>query len=111
MKATPSIRCGSTLLLIALPRQPDCGRRTPDRHRQQEVDDVDDDDGRPHRTADGDTDAGRTAAGVVAEVAVHEDHQYGEHQHLPEGPQHIPRWQELVEVVVVRPRTLPVEGG
>ena len=45
----------------------------------------------------------------VAVVAVDQDHDDREDQHLAERPQHVAGWQEQVEVVVVGARALPVE--
>src|SRR4051812_8419616 len=109
MNATPSTLCEMSLVMSA--RQPDGGRRTPDGHRQQQIDDVDHDDGRPYSATDGDAHTGGASTRVVAVVAMHQDHQDREHQHLAERPEHVSGWQEQVEVMVVRARALPVERG
>ena len=59
------------------------------------------DDRGAHRPADRDADAGRTAAGGVAVVAVDQDDHDREDQHLEERPEHVLRRQEQMEVVVV----------
>ena len=48
---------------------------------------------------------------VVAVVAVHQDDQDGEADDLAERPEHVDRWQVLLEVVVVSARRLPVVAG
>ena len=79
--------------------------------RQEQVDHVDGHDRGADRVTHGDAHAGGTAAGGVAVVAVDQDDHDREHEHLAEGPEHVARWQELVEVVVVGARTLPVVLG
>src|SRR4051794_14558466 len=110
MKMTPSRRSPKSFLVISA-RQPDGGRGAPDGHAQEQVDHVDRHDRGPHGAAHGYAHACRAAAGGVAVVAVDEDDHDGEDQHLAEGPEHVTGWQELVEVVVVGARTLPVELG
>ena len=92
-----------------LARDPDGGGRAPDREAQEEVRDHDGDDAGADRPAHGHADAGRTARGRVAVVAVDQDDRDREHQQLAEGPQHVDRRQELEEVVVVGARRLPVD--
>src|SRR5205085_7251491 len=64
------------LLWHLLPRHSDAGGRTPDGDAEHQVQDVDGHDRGPHRPAHGHTDAGGTAGGVIAVVAVdqHDDH-------------------------------------
>src|SRR5205807_4436388 len=59
----------------------------------------------------GDTDAHRSAGGVVAVVAVDQRHDDGEHDHLDEGEQHVDRWEQQVEVVLVDAEGKAVELG
>src|SRR5215212_5203568 len=106
--ATRSLRCSAGVLCVMLtstplPHDPDRGRGAPDREAQEEVGDDDGDDAGPDRTADGHADPGRAARGGAAVVAVDEDHRDRKEHQLEEGPQHVDRWQELEEVVVIRP--------
>src|SRR5437879_6037380 len=96
----PSSLC-RTVLNMSAPssRDPDGRRGAPDGEAQEEVQQRDRDDRGPHRPPDGHADTGRAAAGPVAEVAVRHDDHDAEHQDLAEGPQHVLRWQEQVEVV------------
>src|SRR5579875_1862706 len=85
----------------ALTRYSQGRRRSPDRERQEEVDDVDGHDGEADRPADRDADAGRAAGGVVAVVAVRQDDDHREDEHLEERPDDVARRQEQMEVVRV----------
>src|SRR3954447_10278558 len=93
------------------PRDPHGRRGTPDGQGEEEVDDVHRDDREPHRAAHPQPHARRRAARAVAVVAVGQDDHDGEDEDLEEGPQHVLRWQEEVEVVVVGARRLAVRLG
>src|SRR4051812_14965037 len=82
-----------------LTSQPHRRGRPPDGHGEEEVDDVDGDDRGAHCSTDGHADTCRPSRGVVAVVAVDQDHDHGEDQYLAERPQHVARRQEEVEVV------------
>src|ERR1700712_4624642 len=111
-KTMPRLRWWSrSRFCTSSPSQSDGRRGAPDGDREEQVDHVDGHDGGPHRTSHGHAHAGRTAAGGVAVVAVDQDDDDREHEHLAEGPQHVTRWQELVEVVVVGAGALAVELG
>src|SRR3954469_6321860 len=98
-------------LIARSPRDPHGRRRTPDGQGQEQVDDVDRDDREADRPAHGEADARWAAAGDVAVVAVGQDDHDREDEHLEERPQHVMRWQEQIEVVVVGARRLPVSLG
>src|SRR3954469_22690166 len=93
------------------PRDPDGRRRAPDGQGQEQVDDVDRDDREPHRAADREPHTRRAATGPVAVVAVGQDDHDREDRHLEEGPPHVLRGQELVEVEVVGAGRLAVDRG
>src|SRR6185437_16254033 len=88
-------------LAMSLARQPNAGVGAPDRQREEEVEERDGHDRGAHGAADRDAHARRAALGRVAEVAVRQDDDDREHQHLEEGPDHVPRRQEEMEVVRV----------
>src|SRR5689334_13859498 len=75
---------------------------SPDGQGEEEVDDVDGDDGGPDRSTDSHPDAGRPALGGVAVIAVDQHDDQAEHQRLRERPQHVAGREEEMEVVVVR---------
>src|SRR5690625_1751319 len=94
MKAMPStrmveVRSSTGVRAIALPRQSYGRRRAPDRHRQEQIDHVDGNDGRTYGVSHGDADTGRAAGRVVAVEAVDHDHHDGEYEYLEERPQHV----------------------
>src|SRR5688500_14053000 len=91
------------------PRDPHGGGRAPDREAEEEVGHHDCDDAGPDRPARCPTDAGGPAGGGVAVVAVDEDHRDREEEQLEERPQHVDRWQELQEVMVVGAGGLSVD--
>src|SRR4051794_9751052 len=68
------------------PRDPDGRRGSPDGQRQERVDDFHGDDREADGAADGQADARRTAAGDVAVVAVRQDDDDREDEHLEERP-------------------------
>src|SRR4051812_33452973 len=90
-------------ILAPLSRDPDGGRGAPDREAEEEVGHDDRHDARPDCPADRHAHSRGAAGRRVAVVAVDQDHGRGQEQQLAEGPQHVDRWQELQEVVVVRP--------
>src|SRR3954471_5411849 len=112
--ASPCTRRRTTApreLIARSPRDPHGRGGTPDGQGQEQVDDVDRDDREPHRPAHRQADAGGAAAGPVAVVAVGQDDHDREDEHLEEGPEHVLRREEQVEVVVVGAGGLAVRLG
>src|SRR5690606_35649774 len=84
-------------------------RGAPDGEAGEEVEQGHGDDGGAYRASHGHADARGAAAGAEAVVAVRHDHHDAEQQHLAEGPEHVLRWEEQFEVVVVGAFGLAVE--
>src|SRR3954447_2593060 len=103
MNPTPapsSLRCSALVSWVMFtniarsPRDPHGRGGAPDREAEEEVRDDDGHDRAADRTPDGHADAGGTAGGGVAVVAVDQDGRDGQDDQLREGPQHVDRWQE-----------------
>src|SRR6478735_12156603 len=98
MPASSSRRCSAFVSWVMFtnmtsPRDPHGGGGAPDREAEEEVGHHDRDDRGADRPADRRTDAGWTARGGVAVVAVDQDDRHSQEHQLEERPEHVGRRQ------------------